>query len=99
MLQIIALIKVKSEIDFVAFESKALNIIRKYNGKLISAFKPNNLISTLDVYDEIHILEFLDMKSFEAYQSDKELKSLMELKQKGTEMMDVVFSEKPVSYS
>jgi uncharacterized protein (DUF1330 family) len=98
MLQIIALIKVKDRSSFEDFESRALKILRKNGGELIAAFEPNNEISSLRDYDEIHILQFKDPLDFDRYQKDKELEKIIDLKSAGTEMMDVIFSKKIVSY-
>lgn len=98
MLQILALIKIKDKDSFVEFEKEAIRILQRHGGSLITAFTPDERLSTIHDYDEVHFLEFATLESFNNYKNDKELSELIELKQFGTEKMDLIFSKEHVSY-
>jgi len=96
MIEIIALLEVKDKALFKEFESKALKIMEKYNGKLVSAFRPNEEESTLANIYEVHYLEFPDLKAFNSYKSDPEYNALKELRNNSIAKTSIVSGEKVV---
>lgn len=64
---------------FIEYETRALKIMSKYGGKLISATiiqDPSDINSP----NEIHLLEFPSLKSFEKYRLDGELNDLSDMR-------------------
>lgn len=98
MLQIIVLLEIEDIASFKQFEAKAIKIMEKYNGELLSAFEPNELESTLPNIDEVHYLQFSDIDAFNKYRSDSELKSLTELRNKAISKTTIIVSGKSVVY-
>lgn len=98
MIQIIALLEVKDQSSFKQFEKKAIKIMGKYNGKLLSAFEPNEVESTLPNIGEVHYLEFPDLQAFKNYRGDSELKELAELRNKGISKTIIIVSGENVVY-
>ena len=98
MIEIIALLEVKDEASFKEFESKAIKIMQKHNGKLISAFRPNKKESTLNNIFEVHYLEFPDIVAFNNYKSDPGHNELKELRSNGISKTSVIVSGEKVVY-
>ena len=98
MIQIIILLEIDDLNSFREFETKATGIMKKYDGKVTSAFSPNKNLSTDDNIGEIHILEFPDMQSFNNYRADEELKNMKDLREKAVISTKIYISEKFVSY-
>jgi len=98
MIEIIALLEVKDEASFKEFESKAINIMKKYNGKLVSAFRPNKEESTLSNIYEVHYLEFPDINAFNSYKSDPEHNELKVLRNNSISNTSVIVSGEKVVY-
>ena len=72
------------EAVFNEFESLAIPIISKYNGRLLLRVRPeNNLIieSSIETPYEIHIVEFDSLNDFENFKLDEERKSFLHLKE------------------
>lgn len=68
---------------FDEFESIAIPIILKYNGKLLLRVRPteNSFIeSHIDKPYEIHLVEFDNQQSFENFMKDEERKNFLHLK-------------------
>lgn len=98
MIEIIALLEVKNKASFNEFESKAIKIMEKYNGKLVSAFRPNEEESTLSNIYEVHYLEFPNLKAFNSYKSDPEHNELKELRNNSISKTSVIVSGEKVVY-
>lgn len=98
MIQITVLIEIKDMASFKQFESKAIKIMAKYNGKLLSAYEPNETESTLPNINEVHYLQFPDLDAFKNYRVDSELKGLSELREKGISKTVVLVSAAKVVY-
>jgi len=98
MIKIIALIEIKDKASFKQFETKAITIMGKYNGKLLSAFEPNKTETTLPNIGEVHYLEFPDLDAFKNYRGDSELKELTELRKKGIAKTTILVSGENVVY-
>jgi len=98
MIQIIVLLEVNDKTFFQKFEKNATKVMGKYNGKLLSAFRPNEAESTFPNIDEVHILEFPDLVAFRNYREDPELKKLSGLRNKGIFKTTIIVSGKNVIY-
>ncbi len=98
MIEIIVLLEVKNEDSFKEFESRAITIMQKYNGRLISAFKPNESESTLANIFEVHYLEFPDLDAFNHYKSDPEHNELKALRNHAISKTSVIVSGEKVVY-
>ena len=98
MIEIIALLEVKDKASFKEFESKAIKIMKKYNGKLVSAFRPNKEESSLSNIYEVHYLEFPDLKAFTGYKCDPEHNELKELRKNSISKRSVIVSGEKVVY-
>ncbi|HRI33658.1 MAG TPA: DUF1330 domain-containing protein [Saprospiraceae bacterium] len=69
---------------FDEFESVAIPIILKYNGKLLLRVRPtaSNFIEThMDKPDEIHLIEFETQQDFDNFMKDEERKNILHLKE------------------
>lgn len=69
---------------FDEFESVAIPIILKYNGKLLMRVRPaeSNFIEThMDQPYEIHLLEFETQQDFDNFMKDEERKNILHLKE------------------
>lgn len=98
MIQIIVLLEIGDPDSFKEFEIKATAIMKKYGGKVISAFCPDKEVSTNDDIGEIHILEFPSIQAFRNYRIDEELKNMQQLRKKAVISTKVYVSDKFVSY-
>ncbi|WP_455208383.1 hypothetical protein [Kaarinaea lacus] len=65
MIQIIALIQAKDRTVFHEFETKAMKIIAKYEGRLLTAFEPDADESLPSSIGEIHCLQFPSIEAFQ----------------------------------
>lgn len=98
MIKIIVLLEIKEKSSFKEFETKAIKIMKKHNGRLVTAFEPNNEESTLSNVSEVHYLEFPNLDAFNNYRGDSELKELSELRNKGISQTTIIVSGNPVVY-
>jgi len=98
MIQIIVLLEINDQASFRKFEAKAITIMGKYQGQLLSAFTPNKTESTLPKIDEVHCLQFPTLDAFKRYRRDPELKNLAELREKGLSKTTVLVSDNAVIY-
>ncbi len=98
MVKIIVTLEVKDRASFSMFEKQAIEIMGKYEGKLILAFEPNKEESTLLNIDEVHHLEFPNIKLFRSYRTSPELKALTGLRNKGISKTTVIVSGSQVAY-
>lgn len=81
--QLIYIIPGKEQI-FEEFESLAIPIITKYNGKLLIRVRPTEssyIESNIDKPYEIHIVEFKTQQDFENFKEDKERIRFLHLKE------------------
>lgn len=98
MIQIIVLLEINDQASFKQFETKAIKIMKKYDGQLLSAFEPNEEESTLPNIGEVHHLQFPDLNAFKNYRIDPELKDLSELRDKGISKTTILISGQNVVY-
>lgn len=69
---------------FQAFEKLAIPTLSKYNGKLLLRTRPNTasiIESNIEIPYEIHLVEFLSQKDFDAFKLDEERKKFLHLKE------------------
>lgn len=69
---------------FHEFESIAIPIIQKYNGKLLLRVRPSAgciIENTIDNPYEIHIVEFATQTDFDQFLQDEERKKYLHLKE------------------
>ena len=98
MIQIIALLYASENgvEGLREFESQAIPILREHSGTLISAtYKANK---TECEPDEIHVIQFPNLESFEAYKFDERILNLSSLKSQMIRKMDVYISDTFVEY-
>jgi uncharacterized protein (DUF1330 family) len=85
MIYITQLIYIKEgqELVFDEFESLAIPIISKYNGRLLMRVRTNNdsiIESSIETPYEIHLVEFDSDQDFENFKLDKERNAFLHLK-------------------
>ncbi|MFN3381481.1 MAG: DUF1330 domain-containing protein [Runella zeae] len=86
MIYITQLIYIKSgqEKVFDEFESVAIPLIAKYNGKLLFRLRPSDesyVVSQIENPYEIHLVEFGTQQDFEDFMKDEERKKFLNLKE------------------
>ncbi|MBI3259015.1 MAG: DUF1330 domain-containing protein [Ignavibacteriae bacterium] len=86
MIHITQLIYIKpgQEAVFEEFESIAIPIISKYNGKLLLRIRPSNdeiIDSTIENPYEVHLISFDSDLDFENFMNDDERKKFLHLKE------------------
>lgn len=77
-------IKEGREDVFDQFESLAIPIIPKYNGKLLLRMRPDSgsiIEAQMDKPYEIHLVEFASETDFDNFMKDKERKQFLHLKE------------------
>lgn len=80
--QLIYIVKGRED-TFNEFESIAIPIISKYNGRLLFRIKPNEndfVECIIDKPYEVHLIEFATEKDFDNFKLDKERKKFLHLK-------------------
>jgi hypothetical protein len=89
MIQIIALLYASENgmKGLREFESRAIPILREHRGALISASFNDNKSACEP--DEIHVIQFPSLETFEAYKSDSRLIDLASLKARMIRKMDI----------
>ncbi|GLR69577.1 DUF1330 domain-containing protein [Agaribacter marinus] len=98
MIQIIALLYagINGVEGLRAFESQVIPILREYNGTLISA--SYNANEPAGEPDEIHVIQFPSVESFEAYKNDDRIVNLSALKAKMIRKMDIYITTAFLQY-
>ena len=86
MIYITQLIYIKPGMEeiFHAFESMAIPLIAKYNGRLLLRLRPAEgeiIEKSIDAPYEVHIVEFSDNADFENFMNDGERKKFLHLKE------------------
>lgn len=79
------------------FEKKALEIVRKHHGELISAFRP--VSDSADTPDEIHYLRFPNAMAFEEFKNDARHIELASAKAEAIVRTQIYVSNQLVDYS
>ncbi|EAT13599.1 DUF1330 domain-containing protein [Bermanella marisrubri] len=96
MINILVRLEVKDFECLNEFESFALKIMERYQGRLLSAFEIEETME--GKREEIHILEFPDEAHFKKYREDGELANKSELRNKAISKTTVSISTKLKSY-
>ncbi len=81
-------IKEGKEEVFHEFESLAIPIISKYNGRLTLRIRPNDgsvIENNIKVPYEIHLVEFDSQEDFDNFKQDEERKQFLHLKEQSIE--------------
>ena len=99
MIYITQLIYIKpgQEGVFDEFESIAIPIISKYNGRLLLRIRPSAesfIERTVDSPYEVHLTEFNSETDFQNFMKDEERKRFLHLKEKSIEMSVLFKGEK-----
>jgi uncharacterized protein (DUF1330 family) len=98
MIDVVVLLKIRDQSLFLEFETKALEILKSYEGKLVSAFEPSQNESSNNNVDEIHCLRFPSMDEFNAYRADAELAKLAHLRSEAIEETEIFVSATHKAY-
>ncbi|PCI78023.1 MAG: hypothetical protein COB20_06985 [SAR86 cluster bacterium] len=100
MITIVALLTIRDADAFDRFERQAIAIMEAYDGRLDSAFRPGVADSKAAPHvDEIHVLKFPDLDSFNRYRNDDKLLSLATLREKAISQSTVYVSTIEVDYA
>jgi uncharacterized protein (DUF1330 family) len=99
MIYITQLIYIKKgqEKTFQEFESIAIPIIAKYNGRLLLRIRPEDdsiIERWIDKPYEIHLVEFNTQKDFQDFMQDEERKNYLHLKEQSIKSSWLIQGEK-----
>lgn len=75
------------------YESKVMPLMREYDGKLLSAFKPKDTPP-----DEIHLIEFPSEEAFSLYQQDSRVVELKAERENAISKTELYISSEIISY-
>ncbi len=81
------------EIRFRQFEAKAVQIMRRYGGRIEKVIRPLESAQAAPLPHEIHILSFPDIERFEAYRADTDLAALAPLRQAAIARTEITIGE------
>jgi len=99
MIYIIQLVYVKpgEEHIFEEFESIAIPIIAKYNGRMILRLRPNQqavIENSVSVPYELHLVEFESEEDLQRFQSDDQRLKYLHLKERSIEKVMLIKGSK-----
>jgi uncharacterized protein (DUF1330 family) len=97
MINILVTLEVKDFSLLAIFESKAVQLMNSHGGRIVRAFETQK--NEDDTGQEIHLLEFPDIASFDAYRSNPALLEFAELRNKAIKSTTVVISTVQKEYS
>jgi uncharacterized protein (DUF1330 family) len=97
MINILVTLEVKSFKLLTAFETKAVQIMSVYGGRLISAFE--TVRNADDSGQEVHLLEFPSLTAFDEYRLNPQLLASAELRNEAIASTEVVISSEQKDYS
>lgn len=101
MLNIVAVLKIRDLALFDEFESKAVALVKKHSGELVTAFETDPAEEDLQngiVGTEIHYLRFPDLQAFERYRSDPALATMADLRSMAIHSTQVYISNREKHY-
>ncbi len=100
MLYITVLLYGKQKIkgEFRDYETKALNIFKKYGGEIIAAYVPVNNGSKEDAPDEIQILKIANHAELENFMSDPERVNMAEERSRVIRHTEIYLSDEMIGY-
>ena len=90
-MKVFALIQIKDREKFLEFETQAFKIMKKYGVEVLSIDRTEN-----HKYNEIHVLNFKDMKTFNAYRADIRFKELFTLRHEAIKYIELIFSDSSI---
>ena len=96
MIQVLVELTVKDFEALAKFESQALAIVSKYNGRLISAFETERMPDGSG--EEIHLLEFPNEESLNNYRNDSALANLTSLRESAILATQIKLSKRQKNY-
>ena len=89
----IIFIKDGQEDAFHSFEDKVLPLLQRHNGELIYRVRPDESAVIASAFGhpyEIHLVSFMDRKSFEDYRDDPERLQHMQLKNESVDRVILI---------
>lgn len=92
MIHILVRLEVRDFNALDEFEHKAAAIMKKYQGRIVSAFEITH--NEDGTGEEIHILEFTDDTAFANYRADSSLAQLADLRSQAISNTQVLISTK-----
>lgn len=84
--------------EFKDYETKALNIFKKYGGEVIVVYAPIRDGSTPETPDEIQILKIADRATLNAFINDPERVSLADERNSVIRRTDTYLSDEMITY-
>ena len=82
MIHIIVLLESKDTDALQTFERQAFEVMKKYDGKLVTAFEPDASESSPSDIAEVHYLQFPTIEAFKKYRADPQHIELADLRKK-----------------
>ena len=98
MIEIIVLLEIKDPVSFKTFEERAIKIMKRYQGQLLSAFDVDEAMTSIANIGEVHILRFPDRQAFENYRADPDLENMSELRDRAILNTRIIVSDKFQDY-
>ena len=98
MIHVIVLLEAKDADALQAFEKQAVEIMKKYDGKLVAAFEPDVSESSSSNIAEVHYLQFLTIEAFRKYRADPQHIELAELRKEAISSTTVFVSGRIKDY-
>lgn len=98
MIEIIVILEINDTALFKAYEIKALEIMRDYDGQLITAFDVDNSESSNFYGSEVHHLKFPDLQNFKDYRGDYRILAMSEQRENAIKNTTVLVSNKFKQY-
>lgn len=95
MIHVVVILSVRDREKLTDFESKAIAIMARHNGRLVVAFS-----SASDSGEkEIHHIEFPNSESLQSYRSDPDLLALSSLREQAISESQVLISDQVLDYN
>ena len=98
MIHVIVLLEGKDADALQAFERQAVEIMKKYGGKLVVAFEPDASQSSSSNIAEVHYLQFPTIDEFRKYRTDPQHIELAELRKEAISNTTVFVSGRIKDY-
>jgi len=84
--------------EFKAYETKAVNLFRKYGGEVVVAYSPARNDASADFPDEIQILRITGTAEFERFMNDPERLAMSEERERVIRKTEIYLSEEIIRY-
>ena len=95
MIHVIVILSVRDREKLTEFESKAIEIMARHEGRLVVAFTSSDDSGE----KEIHHLEFPSIESLQNYRTDLDLLALSSLREQGISESQVLISDQVLDYN